>query len=77
MAWVRTVGEEGATGKLADLYRRVRERAGSVPNIVKLQSLRPATTEFSELLPIRTLAADNENAREYRAWHRTIECRDR
>lgn len=46
MAWVQTVGEGEATGTLADLYKRVRERAGSVPNIAKLQSLRPATTEF-------------------------------
>jgi uncharacterized peroxidase-related enzyme len=37
------VSEEAATGKLRDLYRRTRERAGVVPNIAKLQSLRPET----------------------------------
>jgi uncharacterized peroxidase-related enzyme len=43
MAWVRTVPEEAASGKLQEVYQRARERAGFVPNIAKLQSLRPAT----------------------------------
>ena len=46
MAWVQTVAEEAATGKLAEVYRRVRERAGAVPNIARVQSLRPAAMEF-------------------------------
>jgi uncharacterized peroxidase-related enzyme len=45
MAWVRTVAEEAASGKLHELYQQVRRRAGVVPNIAKLQSLRPETTE--------------------------------
>jgi uncharacterized peroxidase-related enzyme len=45
MAWVQTVSENAACGKLADVFQRVRERAGFVPNIAKLQSLRPATME--------------------------------
>ena len=44
MAWVRTSPEEGASGKLQEVYQRVRERAGFVPNIAKVQSLRPVTT---------------------------------
>ena len=43
MSWVRTISESEATGPLAEVYRRVRERAGSVPNIARLQGLRPAT----------------------------------
>jgi uncharacterized peroxidase-related enzyme len=43
MAWVQMVSEEAATGKLRELYQRSRERAGVVPNIAKLQSLRPET----------------------------------
>jgi uncharacterized peroxidase-related enzyme len=43
MSWVPTISEERATGELGEIYRRVRERAGKVPNIAKLQSLRPAT----------------------------------
>ena len=45
MAWVQTVAEEAASGKVRDIYQRVRERAGVVPNIAKLQSLRPDTLE--------------------------------
>ena len=44
MPWVSTMPEEKATGHLADVYRKTRERAGKVPNITKLQSLRPETT---------------------------------
>jgi uncharacterized peroxidase-related enzyme len=45
MAWVQTVGAESAAGQLRDVYQRVRERAGAVPNIARLQSLRPRTME--------------------------------
>lgn len=44
MSLVLTVSEEQATGPLVDLYRKARERAGKVPNITKLQSLRPEAT---------------------------------
>jgi uncharacterized peroxidase-related enzyme len=44
MSWVATVPEEQASGALGDVYRRARERAGTVPNIAKAQSLRPETT---------------------------------
>jgi alkylhydroperoxidase family enzyme len=43
MAWVKTVPEDAASGDLSDVYERVRARAGGVPNIAKLQSLRPKT----------------------------------
>jgi uncharacterized peroxidase-related enzyme len=45
MAWVQTVVEEAATGKLREVYQRVRERAGVVANIARVQSLRPKTME--------------------------------
>jgi alkylhydroperoxidase family enzyme len=43
MAWVQTVAAEAAAGTLREVYQRVRERAGAVPNIARLQSLRPKT----------------------------------
>jgi uncharacterized peroxidase-related enzyme len=43
MAWVQTVAEEAASSTLREVYQRVRERAGFVPNIAKVQSLRPKT----------------------------------
>jgi uncharacterized peroxidase-related enzyme len=44
MPWVPTIPEDRATEALAKVYQRARERAGKVPNIAKLQSLRPETT---------------------------------
>ena len=45
MAWVQTVSVKNASGKLHDVYCRARERAGIVPNIAKVQSVRPRTLE--------------------------------
>lgn len=45
MAWVQTVPVDAASGKLREIYERVRQRAGVVANIAKLQSLRPHTME--------------------------------
>ena len=42
MPWVETVPPETATGRLREVYERARTRAGGrVPNITRLQSLRP------------------------------------
>lgn len=45
MSWVPTIGESEATDSAASLYRKAAARAGFVPNIARLQSLRPATAE--------------------------------
>jgi uncharacterized peroxidase-related enzyme len=45
MAWVQTVPVETASEKLHEVYDRVRNRAGFVPNIAKVQSLRAKTLE--------------------------------
>ena len=41
MAWIKMIDEEEAEGKLARLYRRVREPWGGVDNIFKIHSLNP------------------------------------
>jgi len=43
MAWVHTVAVDAASGQLQQVYEQVRQRAGVVSNIAKLQSLRPKT----------------------------------
>jgi uncharacterized peroxidase-related enzyme len=43
MAWVHMVAEEAASNDLRAVYARVRARAGSLPNIAKVQSLRART----------------------------------
>jgi alkylhydroperoxidase family enzyme len=45
MAWVQLVPVEAASGNLQEIYQRVCDRAGFVPNIAKVQSLRPRTME--------------------------------
>jgi uncharacterized peroxidase-related enzyme len=45
MAWVQTIPVEAASGTLREMYQRVNDRAGFVPNIAKVQSLRPKTME--------------------------------
>ena len=44
MPWVKTIPENEASGPLEEVYRQARARAGHVPNIAKVQSLRPVTT---------------------------------
>jgi alkylhydroperoxidase family enzyme len=41
MAWIKTVGEEQAVGRLAEIYQKYRVRNGMVPNIMQAFSLKP------------------------------------
>lgn len=43
MAWIKTIDEDQAEGRLAKLYKRVREPWGGVDNIFKIHSLNPAS----------------------------------
>ena len=45
MSWVGTIPEADASGKLDQIYQRVKQRAGKVPNIARLQSLCPESME--------------------------------
>jgi alkylhydroperoxidase family enzyme len=45
MAEIRTIDEHDATGPLAALYRRLAGPDGRVANILKVQSLSPATLD--------------------------------
>jgi alkylhydroperoxidase family enzyme len=44
MAWISTISEEQATGRLAEIYAQIKEDPhfmGRVPNVMKAFSLRP------------------------------------
>lgn len=43
MAWVQMIAEGDASDTLREVYKKVRARAGIVPNIAKLQSMRAKT----------------------------------
>ena len=45
MAWIRTVEERDVQGALETIYRKIRQRMGMVPNILKVFSLRPAAMQ--------------------------------
>jgi len=43
MAWVDVIPDSRASGEVTELYARSKARAGRVPNIARLQSLRATT----------------------------------
>ena len=43
MAWIRTIDEDEAEGRLAELYGRMTEPWGGVDHILKIHSLHPAS----------------------------------
>lgn len=45
MTWIRTIKFEEATGKLRDLYERIKGPDNNVDNIMLAHSLRPHTME--------------------------------
>ena len=47
MAWVKMIEPETATGLLKKIYESAEKRAGYIPNMTKLQSLRPETMNTS------------------------------
>ena len=47
MAWIRTISDEEATGRLDKAFRAARERAGRVAGIVRAMSLSPSILDSS------------------------------
>ena len=47
MAWISTVSDEEAQGRLAKCFAAARERAGRVFNVVRLMSPNPAVLDAS------------------------------
>ena len=72
MPWVSTVPEHQATGPLADVYRKARERSGKVPNITKVQSLRPEATARGFELYCQLMDAPTGISRRERVFIATV-----
>jgi len=49
-AWIRMIPLEGATGKLAEMYERVKTPHGTVDNVMRAHSLRPQSMESHVVL---------------------------
>ncbi len=45
MSWIRTIEEDDAEGRLAEVYARIAARRGKVSNIMRVQSLAPEAME--------------------------------
>ena len=72
MPWVPTVPEDQAMGPLADVYRKAQERAGKVPNITKVQSLRPEATARGFELYCQLMDAPTGISRRERVFIATV-----
>lgn len=66
VAWIRTVEEREATGKLAEIYEAARKRAGRVYNILKIQSQNPQALQAMLDLYISTVRAESPLSRAQR-----------
>lgn len=47
MAWIRTIADDEAQGRLAQIYKAAIQRAGRVYGIVRLMSLQPDLLQAS------------------------------
>jgi len=72
MAWIRIIGEEEATGFLAREYEAARRRAGTVFNIVKVQSLNPAALRAGVQLYLTVMYGESKLSRAERELVATV-----
>ncbi len=63
MAWLRTISDEDATGRLAKSYRAAIERVGRVFGIVRAMSLAPSVLDASMAFYQRVMFAPEGLAR--------------
>ena len=54
MAWIQTVNDDEAQGRLARIYEAARKRAGRVFGIVRLMSLDPSILQASMQIYLAT-----------------------
>jgi len=66
MAWIRTISDEEAKGRLARSFAGARERAGHVHGIVRSMSLAPAVLDASMGLYQRIMFAQEGLSRRQR-----------
>ena len=75
MTWIRTIGVDEATGRLAKTYRAAVERAGRVFGIVRSMSLAPRTLDASMSLYRNIMFAEAGLARYQRELLATVTSR--
>lgn len=50
MAWIKTVNENEAEGKIKELYDAFKKQVGFVPNVISLFSIKPRSMEATSNL---------------------------
>jgi len=75
VTWIRTIGVDEATGRLAKTYRAAVERAGRVFGIVRSMSLAPRTLDASMSLYRNVMFAEEGLARYQRELLATVTSR--
>ncbi len=64
--WIRTIDEQQAEGRLADIYKEQRGEAGAVANILKVHSLAPNILEAHLRIYTEAMHAPGELSRVHR-----------
>ena len=59
VAYIQTINEEDATGKLAKVYASAQSRAGGVANIIKVMSRDADTLEASMMFYVHLMKSPN------------------
>ena len=72
MSWISTVPEEEADGLLVTIYEETYEKLGRVINLVKVQSLRPATMSIGRRLYSHLMDGPGELSRLQRVLIATV-----
>jgi len=66
MAWIDTVGDDEARGAIEEQFRKARQRAGKIYNIVRIQSLSARLLDRSMALYIETMKGRSDLSRAQR-----------
>ncbi len=72
MAWIRMIDPGKANDELKEIYGRAVQRAGKVFNIVKIQSLSPATLRASMELYLASMRGTSGLSRVEREMMATV-----
>lgn len=72
MPWIHQVPEARAEGRLAEQYRRAKERAGRVWNIIRIMSLNPEQLDASMNLYLAIMHGESPLSRRQREMLATV-----
>jgi uncharacterized peroxidase-related enzyme len=72
MPWIKVIDENGAEGRLKEIYERIRKERGKVSNIMRIQSLHPEAMAAHMDLYLSVMFGDSGLSREEREMIATV-----